>query len=72
MLLALQRNPMKVCNRPGTEQVRVDMLSRVPVGTQQAGISTEQVFTVNQLRSLMSDLTATSLKKDLPVSEVTY
>ena len=72
MLMALQRYPMKLCYRPGKEQVTADMLSRAPVGEPQTGIPTEQIFTVNQLRSFMSDLTTTSLKKDLPVSEATY
>ena len=72
MLLALQRYPMKVVYKPGTEQITADMLSRAPVGPASGGVPDEQIFTVNQLKSFMSDLSAESLKRDLPVSEATY
>ena len=72
MLLALQRYPMKVCYKPGAEQITADMLSRAPVGKPSKGLPEEQIFTVNQLRSFMSDLSTVSLKRDLPVSESTY
>lgn len=48
------------------------MLSRVPVSKPSRNLPKEQIFTVNQLKSFMSDFNANSLKTDLPVSECTY
>ena len=72
MLLALQRYPMSVVYKPGKEQISADLLSRAPTSTPEQGINEEQIFTVNQLSSFMSDLNREIIKRDLPVSEATY
>ena len=72
MLLALQPYPSKVTYRPGSQQITADMLSRASVGKAESGVTDEQIFTVNQLKTFMSDISTTNMKKDLPVSEPTY
>ena len=72
MLLALQRYPVLVQYKPGAQQITADMLSRAPVGKPTRELPDEQIFTVNQLKSFLSDLTTENLKTDLPVSEPTY
>ena len=73
MLLALQGYPIKVLYKPGVEQVTADMLSRASVDdTDTTGVPDKQIFTVNQLRTFMSDLTVQNLKRDLPVCETTH
>ena len=62
MLLALQQYPMKVVYKPGKEQVEVAK-DKVP---------REQIFTVEQLKSFMSDLSPICMKGYLPVSEQIY
>ena len=56
MLLALQRYPSKVTYRPGSQQITADMLSRASVGKAESGVPDEQIFTVNQLKTFMSDI----------------
>lgn len=63
---------MKVVYKPGSEQTTADMLSRAATGEAVGGVPDEQIFTVNQLRTFMSDLSHKAMKKDLPVSKKTY
>ena len=72
MMLALQRYPMTVTYKPGTEQVTADMLSRSPTDKAEKGVKDEQIFQVKQLQSFLSDLAISGPRQDLPVSENTY
>lgn len=72
MRLALQRYPVNVVYKPGAEQVTADMLSRAPTGQPGDNTYQEQIFTVNQLQSFLSDFSEVNLRQDLPVSQATY
>ena len=72
MLLALQRYPIRVIYKPGSEQVTADWLSRSPVDPALKECSDEHIFTVNQLQSFNMETGPQVARRDLPVSENTY
>ena len=72
MLSALQQYQREVVYKTGKEHVTADMLARAPVEVAKDRAPGEQIFTINQLKSFMFDLSRISMRRDLQLLEQTF